>query len=220
MGASELGSGAGGRFGPLLRWLGLTMVVVLVLQMAAVLTGIDWADTATRPQVTGPLVAIAPMGFMGLLIALIGSRLDFPQQGATPLRWLVCLLSAVLAIGMIAAVPLSLSVNSSDGPAAQRLQQLTQTLSEARKVREDDNQVKAIGEQLAQTEQLSADATAEDKRRAAENFVDTQIAQFEDQRKALENQLSRAESQRLIGGTGTAVVLAIAFALLALTAVL
>ena len=215
-----MGSAAGGRFGPLLRWLGLTMVVVLVLQMAAVLTGIDWEDSTTRPQVTGPLVAIAPMGFMGLLIALIGSRLDQPQKRLTPLRWLVCLLSAVLAIGMIAAVPLSLSVNSSDGPAAQRLQQLSQTLSEARKVREDENQIKAIGEQLAQAGQLPADATSEDKLRAGENFVDTQIAQFEDQRKTLETQQSKSESQRLIGGTGTAVVLAIAFALLALTAVL
>ena len=215
-----MGSAAGGRFGSLLRWLGLTMVVVLVLQMAAVLTGIDWKDSTTRPQVTGPLVAIAPMGFMGLLIALIGSRLDQPQQRLTPLRWLVCLLSAVLAIGMIAAVPLSLSVNSSDGQAAQRLQQLSQTLSEARQVREDENQIKAIGEQLALTERLPADATAEDKLRAAENFVDTQIAELEDQRKALETQQSRLERQRLIGGTGTAVVLAIAFALLALTAIL
>ena len=199
------------------------MVVVLVLQMAAVLTGIDWSDidwsdSSTWPQVTGPLVAIAPMGFMGLLIALLGSRLDHPQRGSTPLRWLVCLLSAVLAIGMIAAVPLSLSANSSD--AAQRLDQLSQTLNEARKVREDENQVKAFGEQLAQAGRLAADATAEDKLRAGENFVDIQIAQLEEQRSALESQQSRAESQRLIGGTGTAAVLAIAFALLSLAAVL
>ena len=97
---------------------------------------------------------------------------------------------------------------------------MSQTLSEARKVREDENQIKAIGEQLAQAGQLPADATAEDKLRAGKNFVDTQIAQFEDQRKTLETQQSKSESQRLIGGTGTAVVLAIAFALLALTAVL
>ena len=57
---------ANGRLAPVLRWLGLTMVVVLLLQMAAVLTGIDWSDETRRPQVIGPLVAIAPMGFMGL----------------------------------------------------------------------------------------------------------------------------------------------------------
>ena len=192
-----------GRFGPLLRWLGLTMVAVLVLQMAAVVAGVDWSAEGTRPQLIGPLVAIAPMGFMGLLIALIGSRLDCPEQRLTPLRWLVCILSALLAVAMVVAVPLSLTSEASDGPTAQRLLQLEQTLTDARRVRDDENQIKAIGEQLAQAGQLPADATTEDKLRAGETFVDTQIAQFEDQRKALESQTSRASSQRLIGGTGS-----------------
>lgn len=209
-----------GRFGPLLRWLGLTMVAVLVLQMAAVVVGVDWSAEGTRPQLIGPLVAIAPMGFMGLLIALIGSRLDCPEQRLTPLRGLVCVLSALLAVAMVAAVPLSLTSEASDGPTAQRLLQLEQTLTDARRVRDDENQIKAIGEQLAQAGQLPADATTEDKLRAGETFVDTQIAQFEDQRKALESQKSRASSQRLIGGTGSALVLAIAFVLLAMSAVL
>ena len=196
------------------------MVVVLVLQMAAVLSGVDWSDDTARPQVIGPLVAIAPMGFMGLLICLIGSRIDLPEQRFTSLRSIVCVLSALLTLGMVIAVPMSLGVNSAEGPAAQRLEQLRQTLTDARRVREDDEQVKAIGEQLAQAGQLPADATAEDKLRAAETFVDTQIAQFDEQRTALESQQSRATNQRLIGGTGSAVVLAIGFALLALAAVL
>ena len=211
---------ANGRLAPVLRWLGLTMVVVLLLQMAAVLTGIDWSDETRRPQVIGPLVAIAPMGFMGLLIALIGSRLDVPEQRATPLRWIVCVLSAVLAIGMLAAVPLSLSSDGSDGPAAQRIDQGRKALEEARTIREDDKQVAAIGEQLAEAGQLAADATAEDKKRAAEQMIDLQIAQMDEQLKSLETQQSRADNQRLIGGTGSAVVLAIAFVLLALCAVL
>lgn len=215
-----MGRTATGRFGPLLRWLGLTMVLLLILQMTAVLVGVDWSAEASRPQVIGPLVTIAPMGFMGLLVALIGSRLDLPEQRFTPLRWLVCVFSGLLAVAMLAAVPLSLSVDSAEGPAAQRLQQLEQTISEARKVREDESQIRAIGEQLASAGQLPADANAEDKLRAGENFVDTQITQFEEQRQSLESQKNRGDSQRLIGGTGSAVVLAIAFVLLALAAVL
>lgn len=218
--ASDKGRTANGRFGPVLRWLGLTMVVVLLLQMAAVLTGVDWSDETRRPQVIGPLVAIAPMGFMGLLVALIGSRLDLPEQRFTPLRWIVCLLSAVLAIGMVAAVPLSLTSDGSEGPAAQRIEQGRKALAEARTIREDDKQVQAVGEQLAQAGQLAADATAEDKKRAAEQMIDMQIAQMDEQLKTLETQQSRASNQRLIGGTGSAVVLAIAFVLLALCAVL
>ena len=59
------------RLAPLLRWLGLTMVVILLLQLAAVLVGVDWSDDTTRPQVTGPLVALAPLGFLGLLVACL-----------------------------------------------------------------------------------------------------------------------------------------------------
>ena len=215
-----MGRTANGRLGPVLRWLGLTMVVILVLQMAAVLTGVDWADQGTRPQIIGPLVAMAPLGFMGLLVALLGSRLDLPEQRQTPLRWLVCVLSALLAIGMIAAVPLSLSVDTAQSPVAQRLQQGRQALSEARTIRDDDKQVQALGEQLAQAGQLAADATAEDKKRAAEQMIDTQIAQMDTQLKKLVGQQNRSTNQRLIGGTASAVVLAIAFVLLALTAIL
>jgi hypothetical protein len=83
--------GAGdSRLAPLLRWLGLTMVVILLLQLAAVLVGVDWSDDTTRPQVTGPLVALAPLGFLGLLVALMGARLDNPRRRQTPLRWLIC----------------------------------------------------------------------------------------------------------------------------------
>ena len=90
-----------GRLAPLLRWLGLTLVVILVLQMLAVLVGVDWSSGASRPQVTGPLVAMAPLGFAGLLICLIGSRLDHPEQQRSPLRLLIAVFSALLALGMV-----------------------------------------------------------------------------------------------------------------------
>ena len=214
MGESEF------RFAPLLRWLGLTLIVVLVLQIAAVVVAIDWADTSRPPQLTGPLVALAPLGFLGLLVTLIASRLDHPQQRHTPLRWIVCGCSALLAAGMIAAIPMSLSSEAGDATQLQNLDQGRQALKEARQFREDEQQVEALGEQLAQAGQLAADATDDDKRRAAEVMVDEQIDQMESQLQRFEAQRSRESRQRLIGGTASAGVLAIAFVLLALTAVL
>ena len=209
-----------GRLASLLRWLGLTMVFVLVLQMAAVLVGSDWSAEATSPQITGPLVALAPLGFIGLLTCLIGSRLENPQQQVTPLRVVVCVLSALLAIGMLVAVPMSLSSGAGDLSQAQNIEQGRAAMKEARAFRDNPEQVASLGEQLAQAGQLAADASKDDKQRAAETMIDEQISQMATQLKRVESQKNRESRQRLIGGTATAVVLAIAFVLLALTAVI
>ena len=209
-----------GRLASLLRWLGLTMVFVLVLQMAAVLVGSDWSEEATSPQITGPLVALAPLGFIGLLTCLIGSRLENPQQQVTPLRAVVCVLSALLAIGMLVAVPMSLSNGAGDLSQAQNIEQGRAAMKEARAFRDNPEQVASLGEQLAQAGQLAADASKDDKQRAAETMIDEQISQMATQLKRVESQKNRESRQRLIGGTATAVVLAIAFVLLALTTVI
>ena len=209
-----------GRLASLLRWLGLTMVFVLVLQMAAVLVGSDWSAEATSPQITGPLVALAPLGFIGLLTCLIGSRLENPQQQVTSLRAVVCVLSALLAIGMLVAVPMSLSSGAGDLSQAQNIEQGRAAMKEARAFRDNPEQVASLGEQLAQAGQLAADASKDDKQRAAETMIDEQISQMATQLKRVESQKNRESRQRLIGGTATAVVLAIAFVLLALTAVI
>ena len=209
-----------GRLASLLRWLGLTMVFVLVLQMAAVLVGSDWSAEATSPQITGPLVALAPLGFIGLLTCLIGSRLENPQQQVTPLRAVVCVLSALLALGMLVAVPMSLSSGAGDLSQAQNIEQGRAAMKEARAFRDNPEQVASLGEQLAQAGQLAADASKDDKQRAAETMIDEQISQMATQLKRVESQKNRESRQRLIGGTATAVVLAIAFVLLALTAVI
>ena len=196
------------------------MVFVLVLQMAAVLVGSDWSAEATSPQITGPLVALAPLGFIGLLTCLIGSRLKNPQQQVTPLRAVVCVLSALLAIGMLVAVPMSLSSGAGDLSQAQNIEQGRAAMKEARAFRDNPEQVASLGEQLAQAGQLAADASKDDKQRAAETMIDEQISQMATQLKQVESQKNRESRQRLIGGTASAVVLAIAFVLLALTAVI
>ena len=219
MAATETGAG-NSRLAPLLRWLGLTMVVILLLQLAAVLVGIDWSDDTTRPQVTGPLVALAPLGFLGLLVALMGSRFEIPHRRQTPLRWLICCLSTLLALGMLVAIPFSLDRGAGDPVQAENLEQGRQALQEARQFRDDAQRVKAVGEQLAQAGQLAADASDDDKIKAAETLIDEQIAQMDQQLKRVEGQQKRQSQQRLIGGTASAAVLAVAFVLLALTAVL
>jgi hypothetical protein len=196
------------------------MVLVVVLQMAAVLVGSDWSAEATSPQITGPLVALAPLGFIGLLTCLIGSRLENPQQQVTPLRAVVCVLSALLAIGMLVAVPMSLSSGAGDLSQAQNIEQGRAAMKEARAFRDNPEQVASLGEQLAQAGQLAADASKDDKQRAAETMIDEQISQMATQLKRVESQKNRESRQRLIGGTATAVVLVIAFVLLALTAVI
>ena len=209
-----------GRLAPLLRWLGMTLVVILVLQMLAVLVGIDWSANAPRPQVTGPLVALAPLAFAGLLICLVGSRLDHPQQQRSLLRLVIAILSGLLAIGMVVAVPMSLEGGAGDFARLRNLEQGREALKDARAFRADEAQITTLGEQLSQAGQLASDATENDKLRAAEKLVDDQIAQMEAQLNTVEAGQARESKQRFIGGTITAVVLAIAFVLLAFAAVL
>jgi hypothetical protein len=160
------------------------------------------------------------LGFLGLLVALMGARLDNPRRRQTPLQWLICALSALLAVGMLVAIPFSLDGAAGDPAQAENLEQGRQALKEARQFRADDQRVKAVGEQLAQAGQLAADASDEDKIKAAETLIDEQITQMDQQLKMVEAQQNRQSQQRLIGGTASAAVLALAFVLLALTAVL
>lgn len=84
-----------GRLGYLLRWLGLTLVVLLVLQLAAVVSAWSWQEEAFRQMVIERLITQSPMALVGLLLALFGSRLD-QTDSRTPcvgswLLWLLCL---------------------------------------------------------------------------------------------------------------------------------
>jgi 50S ribosomal subunit-associated GTPase HflX len=78
-------------------------------------------------------------------------------------------------------------------------------------------QVIAQGEQAGQ---IPATATGDQKKQAAQAFMNRQLSQAESQLKQAENRRDLAANQRRIGGTGTAVVLLVAFALLACVAAL
>jgi hypothetical protein len=79
------------------------------------------------------------------------------------------------------------------------------------------DQVVAQGQQAGQ---IPAEATDEQKRQAAKAFMDRQLQQADTQLQQAERRRDLAANQRRIGGTGTAIVLLVAFTLLALVAVL
>jgi len=86
---------------------------------------------------------------------------------------------------MVIAVPMSLDGGAGDVARQRNLEQGREALKDARAFRADAAQVTSLGEQLAQAGQLAADATEDDKLRAAQKMVDDQIAQMEAQLKTL-----------------------------------
>ena len=209
------------RAAPLLRWLGITLVLLLALQIGVVLSAADWSNGVFQQLLIERLVSQAPMGFVGLLLMLIGSRLDHPQQLRTPIRWVVCIVSAVLAVLMIAVIIPGISGNQSlMGEADQALEQSRNQLAMAERESAKPGTAKVFGEQLAQAGRLPADATEEDKIQAAQEYFENQLTQMREQIQQAERQRELTINQRLFGGTISAVVLAVALVLLALGAVL
>lgn len=205
----------------MLRWLGITLVVLLGLQMAVLLSAADWADGVFKQLLIERLVSQAPMGFIGLLLMLLGSRLDHPEKARPPIRWFVCVISALLAVVMIVVIPVSISGNQNlSGETDQTLEQQRGQLDMARQQSANPENVKMLGNQLSQAGQLPADASDEDKIQAAQTFIDKQLEQMQQQIQQGERQRNLAVNQRRYGGTLSAVILAIAFVLLALAAVI
>jgi Flp pilus assembly protein TadB len=78
-------------------------------------------------------------------------------------------------------------------------------------------QLIAQGEQAGQ---IPADATSEQKQQAAKAFMERQLQQADAQLQQQQRARDLTVNQRRFGGTGTAVVLAIGFVLVALVALL
>ena len=216
-----MSSATSGRFGTLLRWLGLTLVVLLVLQLLAVLSVSNWGEESFRQLLATTLVTQSPMAFVGMLLMLISQRLDEPVPGRTPLRWFVAVLSALLALGLLVTIPVSISGDRAvSDQANQALMAQRGQLEMAKAQLENPQVLDQVVAQGVQAGQIPADASDADKKKAAQEFMNRQLSQAEDQLKQAESRRDLAANQRRIGGTGTAVVLVVAFGLLALAAVL
>jgi hypothetical protein len=214
-----------GRVAQLLRWLGLTMVVLMALQLTALLVSWNWDLEPFRQVFLDRLVGEGPMALVGLLLMLIAQRLE-GLSGRTPLRWLVGVLAIVLAIAMVVAVPLGVSSEAALAEEAQ--QQEGAIAQQAMQLEMQKQQVQDPGfidQLIAEAERegrIPAGASDEEKKQRAREFIDTQIRP---QLEQAEQQLAQARfarnlavQQRRFGVTGRAVALAIAFVLVAVVA--
>jgi len=209
-----------GRRAMILRWLGLTLVVLLAMQLAVILPAADWGDEAFQQLLLERIVSQVPMALVGLILMLMGSRLDAPQESRTPLRWLICVLSAVLAIAMAFVVPLVVSGNQSFAEQAdQTITEQGDRLESAREQAQNPEALQMLGQQLAQAGRLPAGADEEEQVTEAKALVGRQLAQMESQLEQAKKARTLAVNQRRFGGTGTTLVLTVAFGLLALTSV-
>ncbi|MDM7954247.1 MAG: HpsJ family protein [Cyanobium sp. CZS 25K] len=209
------------RFSPLLRWMGLTLVVLLVLQLVAVLTLWDWQEEAFRQLVVERLISQAPMGLIGLLLMYLSSRLEDQSEGRTPVLWTVCIISGLLAVLLTASLPISF------GGDQQMQQQTDQQLAAkrgqlemARQQSKDPALLQQLIKQAEATGQVPPGATQEQKIQSARAFIDRQLDQLETQYKQTEQTSKVTLSQRRYGGSLGAVVLIIAFTILCLGSVL
>lgn len=216
-----MSSAASGRFGILLRWLGLTLVSLLLLQLLGLLSVNGWGEESFRQLLATTLVNQSPMAFVGMLLMLIAQRLDEPVPVRTPLRWFVAVVSALLAVALLAAIPVSLGADRalSDQTNQALLAQRGQ-LEMAKAQLENPEVIEQVIAQGEQAGQISVEASDVDKQKAARSFMERQLGQAETQLKQAETRRDLAVNQRRIGGVGTAVVLVVAFTLLALAAVL
>jgi len=210
-----------GRFSVLLRWLGLTLVLLLGLQLLALLTVNGWGEESFKQLLVERLVNQSPMALVGLLLVLFGSRLDLPEQRFTPLRWVVCGISGLLAIALLVAIPVSIGGDRTLTEQAD--QALTAKKGQVAMARSQMQNPQVIDQVVLQGEragQIPPDAPEAQKKEAATRFINGQLNQAEIQIKQAEKARDLAASQRSIAGTGTALVLAIAFTLVALASVL
>ena len=217
-----------GRLGHLLRWLGLTLVVLFALHLLALVASWNWSLEPFRALLAERLVSEAPLPLVGLLLMLFGSRLDHPEAARTPLRQLVAVLSILLALAMLVAVPLSIGASQAleeqAGQADAAIAQQSAQLERQKQQLQDPAFVDQLIEQFEQNGQIPAGASSELKKQKAQEFIETQL---KPQLERAEQQLAQASlgrdvavQQRLYGGTGSAVVLAIGFVLVAMVALL
>jgi hypothetical protein len=209
------------RFSPLLRWMGLTLVVLLVLQLVAVLSLWDWQEEAFRQLVVERLISQAPMGLIGLLLMYLSSRLEDQSEGRTPVLWTVCIISGLLAVLLTASLPITFGGDQQ--MQQQNEQQIAANrgqLEMARQQSKDPALLQQLIRQAESTGQVPPGATDAQKTQSARAFIDRQLDQLETQFKQTEQTGKVTLSQRRYGGSLGAVVLIIAFTILCLGSVL
>jgi hypothetical protein len=209
------------RFSPLLRWMGLTLLVLLVLQMLAVLTLWDWGQEPFRQLVVERLINQAPMALVGLLLMLLSSRLEDRSNDRTPLLWTVCILSGLLAVLLTASLPIAFGGDQIlQQQSEQQLAGKKGQLEMARQQSQDPAVLDQLVRQAEASGQVPAGASDAQKKQAARGFIDRQLDQMEAQVRQAEQTSRITLAQRRFGSSGGAIALIVAFTILCLGSIL
>jgi hypothetical protein len=209
------------RFSPLLRWMGLTLVVLLVLQLAGVLTLGAWGDESFRQLVVERLINQSPLALVGLLLMYVSSRLEDASGSRTPLLWSVCIISGLLAVLLTASLPVAFGGDQIiQQQSDQQLAAKKGQLEMARRQSQDPALVQQLIKQAEAAGQLPPDAPEAQKTQIARNVIQRQLDQMEGQVKQAEQTAAITLGQRRFGNSGGAVVLIIAFTILCLGSIL
>jgi len=209
------------RFSPLLRWMGITLVVLTVLQLLGVLVLWDWGSEAFRQLVVERLINQSPMALIGLVLMYLSSRLEDAGESRTPILWAVCILSGLLAVLLTASLPIAFGGDQilqqqSDQQLAAKKGQLEMARQQSR----DPALLQQLIKQAEATGQVPPGATEAQKTQSARAFVERQLSQLEEQFKQAEQTSKVTLSQRRYAGSGGAIVLIVAFTILCLGSVL
>lgn len=209
------------RLSGLLRWIGGALVLVLALELMAVLSANAWGEEAFSQLVVDTLIKASPMALIGLLLMLMGSRLDQPQQQRSPLRWTVFGVGIALALSLLVSVPVTIGGNAilqkqSDQAVEQKQMELNRATAESN----NPQLIEALVAQLRQAGQLDPNLSDEQASAQAKRFIDGRLGQLKQQVKQSERARSLTLGQRRFNGTGMALLLALATAAVALGAIL
>lgn len=210
------------RFSPLLRWIGITLVVLTLLQMLAVLALWDWQAEPFRQLVAERLIKESPMALVGLLFMYLSGRLeDANDWRRSPLLWTVCLLSGLMAVLLTASLPIVFGGDRLMQDETE--QQLAAKKGQLEMAREQSKNPEVLKQLLRQAEaagQVPPGATEAQKIQSARAFVDRQLQQMESQFKQAQQTGQLAINQRRYGSSLGAITLIVAFTLLCLGSVL
>ena len=201
--------------------MGITLVVILLLQMLGILIIGQWQEESFRQLLVERLIAQSPMALVGLSLMYFSARLDDKGEARSPLLWAVCILSGLLAVSLTAALPVSFSGDQILQQQADRqlAQQKTQ-LETARLQSKNPAFLQQVIQQFEARGQVPPDATEAQKIQAARALIDRQLDQLQEQVKQSEQTNQISLNQRRFGGSGGAVVLIVAFTILCLGSVL
>lgn len=214
-----------GRLAFLLRWIGLTLVLLVALQIAALVAAWNWSLEPFRQVFVDRLVSESPMALVGLLLMLFGNRLE-GAPSRTPLRWTTGVLAILLAVAMVVTVPIAVEAERSLSAQMQESEaQIAQQTSQLEMQQQQLQDPAFVDQLIAEAERegrIPADATDELKKQKAQEFIDSQLkpqlAQAQQQIDQARLGRDLSVQQRRFGGTGRAMLLAVGFVLVALVA--